>query len=862
LGFSSAPGSFCQRDVVPSIFGVSPLQMDISESNFHFTVSGSGFSGRGMMCNITAIDASFSLISMREFEGDDETLVCAFLAGSNSVAITGQVIVGLVVETELGRRTKTLNLTIFNKPVLQQGNNTLDSGQLLSSGEATVIFITGTGIPFQLPRPGLVRCRFGEDSFSNGVLDGLGSVSCTVPVALQMGVVAVAVSLNGRDLISSVLTFQYFKLQSSELQFGSNAGGSVIKLSLDADWAALSSGNGLWCAFGNASMAPVYVLDNSYACTTQKSSLVGEYVLRLTGNGMQSFGEGERLFTFHRELSLISISASSGPTSGNTTLAISGDFPVSPMLTVPRCRLEEGNNVVIFEAEIVTSSLMICITPPTPTSASQLQVSVNGVDFIVTPWVFSFEPCAAGSVSRGFSEPCTLCSAGQFQKKAGEVSCQKCEKDEYVAGFGNTACDLCPLNTLIGDVAASEQNSMALCECDEKFFSPSTPSQMYFNGTTSLPHSTTFELHTTITGKPCMSCPDFAVCPGGSRMPVVETGVWIDLEYEFGNKSLFQCPTASSCTGVWRACEDFDKCRGKNFTLCRKGTRGTLCSGCSQGFYEQALFCLECSGGKYEMWFVLGGVVGIAISAALLIQKCVLRGKALPTTAYAPLSIGLNFWQILALFQSIRLDWPPPVRFMFTLVSLSNMNIEVIRSECTFPMPYLTKLWLVCSGPTILGTLCIAILAVMAIKKGRKWWARTSAQVACILFSISFVGVASSALSAFACSENVDGTVMLQKDPEVHCTTGTRLNMEWALNYGAPALFWLLLYVTACPALFVLYLQRQDRHTLWDNSSFVHQAFAMMYRKFRMDFYAWELIILTRKFVVVGSVILFTLYPL
>jgi hypothetical protein len=76
------------------------------------------------------------------------------------------------------------------------------------------------------------------------------------------------------------------------------------------------------------------------------------------------------------------------------------------------------------------------------------------------------------------------------------------------------------------------------------------------------------------------------------------------------------------------------------------------------------------------MWWVLGGILVIVMIFGKLFSKCILKGKPLPTSAYAPLSIGLNFWQILALFQSIRLDWPSPVRFMFTLVSVSNMNIE------------------------------------------------------------------------------------------------------------------------------------------------------------------------------------------
>jgi hypothetical protein len=161
-------------------------------------------------------------------------------------------------------------------------------------------------------------------------------------------------------------------------------------------------------------------------------------------------------------------------------------------------------------------------------------------------------------------------------------------------------------------------------------------------------------------------------------MPAVASGIWINLENQFdSDASLFHCPTASACTGIWRRCETSDKCSGAlHFTLCRLGTRGTLCSSCSRGYYEHALHCFPYQAGENEMWWVLGGVLVIAMIFGKLFSKCMLKGKPLPTSAYAPLSIGLNFWQILALFQSIRLDWPSPVKFMFTLVSLSNMNIE------------------------------------------------------------------------------------------------------------------------------------------------------------------------------------------
>jgi hypothetical protein len=84
-----------------------------------------------------------------------------------------------------------------------------------------------------------------------------------------------------------------------------------------------------------------------------------------------------------------------------------------------------------------------------------------------------------------------------------------------------------------------------------------------------------------------------------------------------------------------------------------------------------------------------------------------------PKASWAPLSIGLAFWQQVALFKHIHLNWPPALRHAFDFMSLANMNIAGLQTECLISLPYDIVLFLVLAMPILVWVLVCLVGAVV-----------------------------------------------------------------------------------------------------------------------------------------------------
>jgi hypothetical protein len=107
-------------------------------------------------------------------------------------------------------------------------------------------------------------------------------------------------------------------------------------------------------------------------------------------------------------------------------------------------------------------------------------------------------------------------------------------------------------------------------------------------------------------------------------------------------------------------------------------------------------------------------------------------------------------------------------------------------------------------------------------------------------------------------SEDKDWLKFVMKvHPEVQCLTP-----HWWSQYFAVIMPILLLYLSVPLCLFTRLGQLGPEH-IWDGSLFTYRAFGSMYRKYRTGrwAYAYESIVLLRKCLVVGSVILLSSYP-
>ena len=76
------------------------------------------------------------------------------------------------------------------------------------------------------------------------------------------------------------------------------------------------------------------------------------------------------------------------------------------------------------------------------------------------------------------------------------------------------------------------------------------------------------------------------------------------------------------------------------------------------------------------------------------------------------ISIGWDYFQVLALFSRADIDWPPLMRAMFTFFSAFNFNIDITAPECLIPnLDYKLKWWFIMLIPlAAFSFLCLAFV--------------------------------------------------------------------------------------------------------------------------------------------------------
>ena len=75
---------------------------------------------------------------------------------------------------------------------------------------------------------------------------------------------------------------------------------------------------------------------------------------------------------------------------------------------------------------------------------------------------------------------------------------------------------------------------------------------------------------------------------------------------------------------------------------------------------------------------------------------------------FAFVSIGVDYFQVLAMFGNAKVQWPPAIVSLFRLMSSLSFNIDITAPECSFPKLSFQSKWCVrLRGPRVsfvLGT--------------------------------------------------------------------------------------------------------------------------------------------------------------
>jgi hypothetical protein len=167
----------------------------------------------------------------------------------------------------------------------------------------------------------------------------------------------------------------------------------------------------------------------------------------------------------------------------------------------------------------------------------------------------------------------------------------------------------------------------------------------------------------------------------------------------------------------------------------------------------------------------------------------------------AVISIGLDFFQVLAIFASSGVKWPAVIKELLNVLSAFNLNIEIVAPECIVPnLSYKAKFWFIMLlplsvGGLLLGFLFWAVWAYKALVMGqarKEWFTHAPGQINATLslLYVLYLYLTRTVFDVFNCTPTFppDGRLYLSVADHELCGIpgGTQLTL---LPYAVAGLF-------------------------------------------------------------------------
>ena len=322
-------------------------------------------------------------------------------------------------------------------------------------------------------------------------------------------------------------------------------------------------------------------------------------------------------------------------------------------------------------------------------------------------------------------------------------------------------------------------------------------------------------------------------------------------------------------------CDPPESCTGDNYCALGYASKPPLwkCASCDKGFYRQSSACIKCPDSPWAL--VIGFtllVVFAGCAGYFLNQKNV---------NIAVVSIGLDFFQVLAIFATSGVKWPTVIRELFHVLSAFNLNIEIVAPECIVPdLSYKAKFWFIMLLPLSVGSIFALLfvviwfykMLVMGQNKDR-WFSHKPALVASglALLYILYLYLTRTVFDVFNCTPTLppDGYLHLGVAGGERCGVpgGTQMTL---LPYAVAGL---IVYSFGYPAFVAFVLHKNKEHIMLDQllkakgtgdskltnpvAFDLRMTYGRSYFQFKPDFCFWVLAIILRKFFIAITAVVF-----
>ena len=174
--------------------------------------------------------------------------------------------------------------------------------------------------------------------------------------------------------------------------------------------------------------------------------------------------------------------------------------------------------------------------------------------------------------------------------------------------------------------------------------------------------------------------------------------------------------------------------------------------------------CAECPKNHWVL------IVGIIFAASSLGTACYYMKKRNVNIAY--LSVGVDYFQVLAMFAASKTRWPPLIRKIMLWFSMFNLNLDIAAPECAFPDITFTTKWSMIQSVPLISIVLMLVghairLVVRKVQHRRTSWrgglALISGNTMLLLYCI-FLPMTKSILDVFNCSPTIppDGYMYME----------------------------------------------------------------------------------------------------
>lgn len=219
-----------------------------------------------------------------------------------------------------------------------------------------------------------------------------------------------------------------------------------------------------------------------------------------------------------------------------------------------------------------------------------------------------------------------------------------------------------------------------------------------------------------------------------------------------------------------------------------------------------------------QPWLIV--VVFVVVAIAAVSAGFVLNSRQ---ANVALVSIGVDYFQVLAMLSRSRVRWPPAIRAILHALSAFNLNLDLAAPECIVPeFSYNAKWLLTASVPVavaaVFGAAFVAQYVWKRCIKGsdKKHWTRHGDQYVSVLIVIGYVlyfQETRNALDVFNCqsTDPPDGKQYLSGMTDIVCFEAE--SHLWLVPLGIAALG---LYGVAFPAWVYTFLRRHRLEIKYD----------------------------------------------